>query len=139
MDTQVGMLVLVGGEQKNPLSEAKWPPWAAQSSVLVVLERGSGLVPDEGTYVFSGLQVNDGQLPSLALCDEGQVSAGFDLHGCAERQCQVCPSGGKSEKQRVKNPDISTLKVASCGEFTAGPAVQLRLWCPLRAMDGWTN
>lgn len=40
----------------------------------------------EGTYMLGGLQVDDGQLPSFALGDEGQVSAGFDLHGCAERQ-----------------------------------------------------
>lgn len=42
--------------------------------------------------MLSGLQVDDGQLPSLALCDEGQISAGFDLHGCPERQREVCSS-----------------------------------------------
>lgn len=44
------------------------------------------------TYVLSGLQVDDGQLPSLALCDEGQISTGFDLQGCPESQREVCSS-----------------------------------------------
>lgn len=61
-----------------------------------MLKRGSELVPDGGvineTYMLSGLQVDNGQLPSLALCDEGQISTGFDLHGCPERQREVCSS-----------------------------------------------
>lgn len=61
-----------------------------------VLKRVSELVPDGGvmkeTYVLRGLQVDDGQLPSLALCDEWQISAGFDLHGCPEGQREVCSS-----------------------------------------------
>lgn len=55
----------------------------------------SGVAMKE-TYVLGGLQVDDGQLPSLALCDEGQISAGFDLHGCPKRQREVCsPVEGK--------------------------------------------
>lgn len=59
-----------------------------------VLKRGSELVPDgvNETYVLCGLEVDDGQLSSLALGDEGQVSTGFNLHGCAQRQCQICLS-----------------------------------------------
>lgn len=61
----------------------------------------SGVAMKE-TYVLSGLQVDDGQLPSLALRDEGQISAGFDLHGRPERQREVCSSvEGNSEIQRV--------------------------------------
>lgn len=62
--------------------------------VLLGVRRGSELMPDgvNETYMLSGLQVDNGQLPSLPLRDEGQVSAGFDLHGCAERQRQICLS-----------------------------------------------
>lgn len=61
-----------------------------------MLKSGPELVPDGGamneTYVLSGLQVDDGQLPSLALSDEGQISTGFDLHGCPKSQGEVCSS-----------------------------------------------
>lgn len=61
----------------------------------------SGVVMKE-TYVLRGLQVDNGQLASLALCDEGQISAGFDLHGRPKRQREVCSSGeGKSEIRHV--------------------------------------
>lgn len=50
------------------------------------------------THVFGGLQVDDGHFPSLALGEEWKVSAGFDLHGGAERQCQVCSSGCKQNR-----------------------------------------
>lgn len=58
-----------------------------------MLKRDSERVPVGGvmneTYVLSGLEVDDGQLPSLALCDEGQISTGFDLHGCPKRQREI--------------------------------------------------
>lgn len=56
------------------------------------------------THVFRGLQVDDGHFPSLALGEERKVSAGFDLHGGAERQCQVCSPG------RKQNRDVSWIK-----------------------------
>lgn len=48
---------------------------------------------NDETDVFRGLQVDDGQFPSLALGEEWKVSARFDLQGGAERQRQVGPSG----------------------------------------------
>lgn len=45
------------------------------------------------THVFRGLQVDNGQFPSFALGEKWKVSAGFDLQGGAQRQCQVCSSG----------------------------------------------
>lgn len=69
---------------------------AAHLVMFQVLKRGLELVPDGSvmneTYVLSGLQIDDGQLPSLALCDEGEISTGFDLHGCPEGQRKVCAS-----------------------------------------------
>lgn len=50
------------------------------------------------THVFGGLQVNDGQFPSLALGEQRQVSAGFDLQGRAECQRQIRSS---AETERV--------------------------------------
>lgn len=43
--------------------------------------------------MLGGLQVDNNQFPSSALGEERKVSAGFDLHGRAKCQCQVCSSG----------------------------------------------
>lgn len=91
------MLVLGEGAEK-PRTEGQRTMRAAHLVMFQVLNRGSKLIPDGGvmneTYVLSGLQIDDGQLPSLALCDEGEISTGFDLHGCPERQRKVCSSVG---------------------------------------------
>lgn len=45
------------------------------------------------TYVFGGLKVDNDNLPSFALGEERKVCSWFNLHGRAEGQGQVCPSG----------------------------------------------
>lgn len=47
------------------------------------------------THMLGRLQIDNDHLPSFALSEEWKISTGFDLHGRAERQCQVCSSAGK--------------------------------------------
>lgn len=56
--------------------------------------------------MLRGLQVDNNYFPAFALGDEWKVSAGFDLHGGAQRQCQVGLSNTE-RAQRFQSENVS--------------------------------